>query len=188
MPLAELREGETVAAQGSVRSVHERRFRGHGARSQTTALLEDGTGVVTLVWFNQPWIARNLRKGERIHVIGPVGGAGAPAPDEIERCGSCNLIEVRGPELFEGLPRFPGLPEADAHLLHDFVEVGIGQATARADTSHHCAEACEDRLDRGGNTIDVFHDANVRAGLSLPQRVLRGQQPGRGSRRRAHAW
>ena len=29
MPLAELREGETVAAQGSVRSVHERRFRGH---------------------------------------------------------------------------------------------------------------------------------------------------------------
>ena len=87
MPLAELREGETVAAQGSVRSVHERRFRGHGARSQTTALLEDGTGVVTLVWFNQPWIARNLRKGERIHVIGPVGrfrGRLQIAPTEVQ--------------------------------------------------------------------------------------------------------
>ncbi|MGH7563894.1 MAG: ATP-dependent DNA helicase RecG, partial [Gemmatimonadota bacterium] len=72
VPLNRLREGETVAVQGIVRTVHERRFRGRGARSQTTALLEDDAGTVALVWFNQPWIGRQLQKGRRIHVIGPV--------------------------------------------------------------------------------------------------------------------
>ncbi|MGH7558628.1 MAG: DEAD/DEAH box helicase, partial [Gemmatimonadota bacterium] len=72
VPLSELREGETVAVQGIVRTVHERRFRGRGPRSQITALLEDDEGAVALVWFNQPWIGKQLQKGRRVHAIGPV--------------------------------------------------------------------------------------------------------------------
>ena len=48
-------------------------------------------------------------------------------------------------------------------------------------------ETRQHSLDRGGDTIDVFHDANVRAGLRLPQRVLRLQQQSPGRRRIAHA-
>jgi len=126
VPLAELKEGETVAAQGAVRSIHERRFRGHGARSQTTALLEDGTAAVTLVWFNQPWVARSLRKGERVHVIGPVGryrGRLQIAPTEVQ--------PLAGDER----------PEAGILPIYPLTE-GLGQRNLRAWT-----RAALDRLE-----------------------------------------
>ncbi len=38
----------------------------------TEALLEDDTGRVRLLWFNQPYLAKALRKGDRILAFGPV--------------------------------------------------------------------------------------------------------------------
>jgi len=38
----------------------------------TEALLEDATGRIRLVWFNQPYLAKTLRRGDRIMAFGPV--------------------------------------------------------------------------------------------------------------------
>ena len=143
VPLAGLQEGETVAAQGTVRSIQERRFRGRGARSQTTALLEDGTAAVTLVWFNQPWVARNLRKGERVHVIGPVGryrGRLQIAPSEVQ--------PLAGDER----------PEAGILPIYPLTE-GLGQRNLRAWTRA--------ALDRLGEVVDPLPEG-LRGEHALP--------------------
>jgi len=34
------------------------------------ALLEDGSGAVMLVWFNQPYLAEQIKRGDRLSVYG----------------------------------------------------------------------------------------------------------------------
>lgn len=38
----------------------------------TEALLDDGTGTLRLIWFNQPYLARTLKVGDRLLVFGPL--------------------------------------------------------------------------------------------------------------------
>jgi ATP-dependent DNA helicase RecG len=37
-----------------------------------SALLEDASGAVALVWFNQPWVSGQVARGRRLRAIGPV--------------------------------------------------------------------------------------------------------------------
>ncbi|HEY7472338.1 MAG TPA: ATP-dependent DNA helicase RecG [Gemmatimonadota bacterium] len=69
-PIRDLRAGETATVVGVVRTIGERKLRGR--RGMVTALLEDETGAVALVWFNQPWVAGQIARGVRLRAIGPV--------------------------------------------------------------------------------------------------------------------
>lgn len=68
--LAELTPGETVSAIGVIRSVSVRRTRGR--MRNVHVILEDGSGVVEAVWFNQPYLTGVLRRGRQVLVSGPV--------------------------------------------------------------------------------------------------------------------
>ena len=68
--MANLRPGETATVVGTVRTVGERKLRGR--RAIVSALLEDESGAVPLVWFNQPWVARQIPRGSMLRAIGPV--------------------------------------------------------------------------------------------------------------------
>jgi ATP-dependent DNA helicase RecG len=57
----------------------------------TEVLLTDGTGTLRLVWFNQPYLGRSLKVGDRLLVFGPLG---------LGRHG----LEMRGPQ-FELMAR-----------------------------------------------------------------------------------
>jgi len=70
-PIKSLWYGETVTVIGTVQSVVTRPIRG-GAASIVEAALGDGTGVLRLSWFNQPWIANRLKEGMQISVSGRV--------------------------------------------------------------------------------------------------------------------
>jgi len=50
----------------------------------TEVLLQDGTGALRLIWFNQPYLARSLKPGDRILAFGPLASG---------RMG----LEMRGP-------------------------------------------------------------------------------------------
>ncbi len=69
-PIAELVIGEEQTVIGSVWSANDtgigRRMRG------TEALIGDDTGVMRVVWFNQPYLAQQLRTNERIVLAGKV--------------------------------------------------------------------------------------------------------------------
>lgn len=85
-PLAYLRPGEEGTASGILRAPSSRRISNN--RSMVTALLEDQTATIKLVWFNQPWMMRKLEEAEGRQVI----AFGRP---KIGRGGS---LEIASPE------------------------------------------------------------------------------------------
>jgi len=69
-PLGQLQPGPEATAQGRVRSVSRRRAR--TGRSQVHAIVEDESGVVECIWFNQPYIAGRLQRGAEVLLAGRV--------------------------------------------------------------------------------------------------------------------
>jgi ATP-dependent DNA helicase RecG len=70
-PIKSLWYGEQVTVIGVVQSVYSRPIRG-GKAQLVEVILEDGTGALRLSWFNQPWIANRLHKGDAIAVSGKI--------------------------------------------------------------------------------------------------------------------
>ena len=68
--IGDLKAGETATVVGTVRTIGERKLRGR--KSMVSALLEDETGGVALVWFNQPWVKGKIARGDRLRAIGAV--------------------------------------------------------------------------------------------------------------------
>ncbi len=69
-PVARLQPGQEASVVGALRSVRvERRFRG---RRDVSAIVQDDTGALRVVWFNQPFVEKALRPGERYCFSGPV--------------------------------------------------------------------------------------------------------------------
>jgi ATP-dependent DNA helicase RecG len=66
--IGRLRPGESAAVRGEVLAVDRRRA-GRGM-TIVKAAIGDGSGFLYAVWFNQPWIADQLERGERIDVFG----------------------------------------------------------------------------------------------------------------------
>ena len=81
----------------------------------TEALLEDGTGTLRLVFFNQPYLARALRPGERLLAFGPlVQGRGG--------------LEMRGPKPLRPLIDTCATP---VHPVGSVMAIGeVGKPTA----------------------------------------------------------
>jgi ATP-dependent DNA helicase RecG len=73
--IAELASGgEDVVVVGEVLNVAKRPLRGR--RTRVTARVSDGTATVTAGWFNQPWVADQLRPGTRVRLRGKLGPYG----------------------------------------------------------------------------------------------------------------
>src|SRR3989344_3787893 len=71
MPIADLQPDERVNVQGTVMKISVRRI---FPRRMTIieALVEDDTGTIKAVWFNQPYIANTLTEGSRVSLAGAV--------------------------------------------------------------------------------------------------------------------
>jgi ATP-dependent DNA helicase RecG len=68
MPIAQLKPGQ-VTVQGKILRVVSRRTFKRGF-SITEALIDDGTGAIKAVWFNQPYLANTLPKGTPVYASG----------------------------------------------------------------------------------------------------------------------
>jgi len=69
--IADLEPGERVTVQGVIRSVDLRRtWRRH--MTVVEATIEDASGTVRAVWFNQPFLKQTLRPGRLVSVAGKV--------------------------------------------------------------------------------------------------------------------
>lgn len=74
-PIADLLAGEEAAIEGVVRRVSSRPTR----RRRLTiveAVIEDESGEIPAVWFNQAWVADRLRPGARVRLRGVIERAG----------------------------------------------------------------------------------------------------------------
>jgi ATP-dependent DNA helicase RecG len=72
--IAHLRPGAEVVVAAEVLNVSKRPLRGR--RSVVRARVSDGTGTTTATWFNQPWLADQLRPGMRVRLRGRAGRYG----------------------------------------------------------------------------------------------------------------
>ena len=70
VPVSEAAEGETVAVLCKIVTFIETK---KGRRLTITSLTaSDGTGAIRMVWFNSPFIANILRKGETYVFVGNI--------------------------------------------------------------------------------------------------------------------
>lgn len=70
-PINRLRYGETVTVIGTIEEITTRQAR-NKEMSVTEALVSDGSGKLRLIWFNQPWKTKQLRKGLQVSLSGKV--------------------------------------------------------------------------------------------------------------------
>ncbi len=67
-----LKADETATIQGKITDIQNTRT-WKRRMAITEAFVEDGTGSIRAIWFNQPFITRNLKKGRQIRLSGKVG-------------------------------------------------------------------------------------------------------------------
>lgn len=72
--IASVQPGETVTVQGTIAEIkneYTRRF-----KTIQKAKIEDETGSIEAVWFNQPYIPKVVRAGDRVSLSGKIGNFG----------------------------------------------------------------------------------------------------------------
>ena len=69
-PIGELADGDAVTVVGTVRAKSRMRVRPH--LELIKVAVDDGTGLLFAIWFNQPWLWDELRQGEKYAFYGKV--------------------------------------------------------------------------------------------------------------------
>ncbi len=116
-------EREVVTVLGTIRDVRQSATRVRHM-SLTEVLLEDGTGTLRLIFFNQPYLARSLKAGERLLAWGPLmhGRAGLELRGpQIERMGK----EDEGAWVRRFLPLYRRIGPLSSRIRAQLVEEGL---------------------------------------------------------------
>ena len=67
----QLNFGETVSVVGVVKNIHTRKFKS-GKQSITEIVIDDGTGNLRMIFFNQPFIERSIKQNKKIISSGKI--------------------------------------------------------------------------------------------------------------------
>jgi ATP-dependent DNA helicase RecG len=71
IPISEIKLNETVCLKGKVLEIENTRT-WKRRMILTKAIVEDKTGAVKIVWFNQPYVTKILKKGDEVSLVGKV--------------------------------------------------------------------------------------------------------------------
>ena len=63
-----VKEGERATLKGEIWSI--KNVYAKSGKTLTQAILNDGTSAITLTWFNQPWLTKQIKVGDRLQVSG----------------------------------------------------------------------------------------------------------------------
>lgn len=70
-PINRLKYGDEVSVLVNVKSTSTRNIHG-GKRTMTEAIVEDGTGVLRITWFNQPWLEKSIHANAQLVLSGKI--------------------------------------------------------------------------------------------------------------------
>jgi ATP-dependent DNA helicase RecG len=112
--IADLGPDAEVVIAGDVLNVSKRPLRGR--RTLVRARIADGTGTTTATWFNQPWLADQLRPGQHVRLRGKPGRYGFDVR-------SYDLGETRATADFA--PVYPAAEEVAAKTVRRVVEAAL---------------------------------------------------------------
>ena len=71
VPIAEIKTGEAVTVLGAIELIASRRTHRKG-KMITEAIINDETGSLRAVWFNQPFLSKTLHTGDKIFLSGTI--------------------------------------------------------------------------------------------------------------------
>ncbi len=113
--IKDLNVGEETCFLGQILTVAQPRGR-HGRRSRIAAAVGDNTGIVQVVWFNQPYLAKRLKSGTRYVLSGRVsnfrGRRSLDSPHYEELLPDASLEQLTQPErLFPVYPLTDGITQ-----------------------------------------------------------------------------
>lgn len=130
----ELKVGEEATVDVELRSISSRPTRRRNLKL-VEAVVADSSGSIKAVWFNQPWIAKQLRPGARLRLYGKFkGGALQVREHSVDANGEQGEgLSVARYATTEGLPtqRLRELVEAARPLICEVVEPLPGRTRAR---------------------------------------------------------
>jgi len=69
-PIDQVQMGEVVTLKGKIENLKNQYLK--WGRKIQTGILKDNTGTINLIWFNQPFLTRTLKKGTRVSLSGKV--------------------------------------------------------------------------------------------------------------------
>ncbi len=108
--IAESRTGKVVTFQGEITSIKNSYTKSH--KILTKAILADDSGSIEIIWFNNRWIIKNIKVGDKIQTSGKVdyfaGKIGLITP-EWEKVGSHQSSDVSYQTIHTGriVPIYP---------------------------------------------------------------------------------
>ena len=70
--IASLRVGDTVTVEGTIKTINSRRSWKRKKLSLTEATIEDATGTLSVLWFNQPYLEETLKPKTKVALAGTV--------------------------------------------------------------------------------------------------------------------
>ena len=73
--ISQTKIGETVTIKGEIWSIKNIYTR-YG-KVLTQAVFNDGSGTIEIIWFNQPWLTKNIKTGDKLQVSGKVNRKGS---------------------------------------------------------------------------------------------------------------
>ncbi|HEX9475983.1 MAG TPA: ATP-dependent DNA helicase RecG [Candidatus Dormibacteraeota bacterium] len=158
--VAELTDGALATVLGTVLTIAPRISRYKHLKLTSATLVDDGDDQLNLVWFNQPWVANQLHKGDRVAVAGTV------------KAGRFGRFEMRNPhhEVLVGAdavaPKYIGGLMPRYHLVKGLTSKKLA---AWVDASLPLADRLEDEL-----PDDVRRRHRL---LSLSEAVRLGHKP-----------
>ena len=85
--IAEIQPGETITIQGQVLEMKTSYLRGMRIKTMQKALVTDGTGMLELTWFNQPFLNRTILPNTTISASG-----------RVDRFGRSKNLSLQSPE------------------------------------------------------------------------------------------
>jgi ATP-dependent DNA helicase RecG len=115
---------QAAAVRGEILAVDQRRV-GRGM-TIVKAALGDGTGFLFLVWFNQPWIADQLKKGDRIDVY----GRPERSHRELQMRSPVWELASAGIDIGRLTPIYPASEAVSERLIRSLIERHLDEALA----------------------------------------------------------
>lgn len=68
-PINQIEAGQNVSVAGTIELIQNKRS-AKQRRQLTEALISDDSGLIKVIWFNQPFIAQNLKPGDKVSLAG----------------------------------------------------------------------------------------------------------------------
>jgi len=166
--IGDLAVGEEATVLGEVRQVTSRRTRNR--RTLTTVEFGDGTGRLSLTFFNQPWRERQLPKGTQAIVYGKVDLYRG------QRQMSNPVVDLVGDRTGRIVPIYPQSEKAGLHTwdLAAFVDEALARCRARGLADPVPVEVLDrfDFVDRGAAFDGIHHPESMHEKAEARRRLV----------------